>query len=210
MRRVSFALVLSSATVAALRPATAAGDELTVVGVYEGAAAATTGTLGGDLDGSVRFRLGPAVSVDAVRITLDGDLGLLDPQNSQRDSTSMSFLGVGASIGYRIRLGRRLALVPRVGLRREWLYGSAKVVRQCDVTGACDGGFYREVPSYRSDGPTAGVSFELGMPHRNHIEARVGVVIEWQRLAIDVPGDGHRVGSVWTAGLSAAFGGYRD
>jgi hypothetical protein len=167
--------------------------------------AGTTGPIGGELDGSLVMYLGLSGELAGVVASVHGGYGMLTSQVPERDDSHLFLLELGASVGVRLPVAPRLTLVPRLGLATDWLRGGRQVQRTCDQTGACDGGFYREVPSYRSTGPTLALRLEYGGPHAP-LAGAVALTLGYQRLAVELPGAGEVDGGLLSLTLGCAFG----
>ena len=112
---------------------------------------------------SLMYRLGAGLSRGPWAVILSGHFYLLGDLSEPRTTdTRLGYLGVGVEPSLRRELttGPGLRAHVRLGYAWRWLRGDAEVTRLCDVHGGCDGGFWRETPSYTADGPV--LAFGVG------------------------------------------------
>jgi len=203
--RHAFAAFALAAT--ALAPATAGAEGVSFVGNISISSAGTTGAIGEEMDAMNLpiIWLGAGFRTRHLGLMLNGDFMGFAPNDESLDGRELISFGAGVEIVGYAPLAGGWELYGRGGRRWRWLGGSGEVIRTCNQTGSCAGGFWPEEPSYDSVGLTAAIGIQRTFADRS-VAGAVGLELRVEQVAMDLPGRGTVDGAIVLFGLNLAIG----
>lgn len=199
MLRIATALAAILTAAAAAPPARA--ERILPAGEVAAVIHRPAGPLGDELGGGWAMRFDAGVARGPLAVSAPFEIGGFDPRRPERDSQHLLAMGAGLELTAALLQGEHLGLRARGGYQWRWLSGDGEVVRMCHEVGGCDGGYWREEPSYLLSGPSAGLAATWSWPIG---EARAGLALEVriERARVELPGAGTVTGPLVALGLT--------
>ncbi len=154
-----------------------------------------------------QYRVGVGVARGPWALLVSGHMSQLRQLDEPREVEPVSYFGGGVepSVRRELTAGPGLRMHVRLGYAWRWLGGDRDVTRLCDVHGGCDGGFWRETPSYRADGPV--LAFGVSGRLRGGIWPAFGLELAAHHVTLDRKGlDPDERGTLISLGLNLAVG----
>jgi hypothetical protein len=178
----------------------------------------TTGGLGGALGEAWSidrggFTIGAGIRRHQLAAAVRCGMFAVDSSRPERDNADLLAMDLGGDVTVYLREGQAEPFL-RVGYRKTWFHGSTAVIRTCEESGGCLGGFWTVVPSYSAHGPVIAIGEQLTLRSRSDHQRQsmlflASVQLEAAPLEVELPG-GAVTGRYVGLRLSIGFGGGPD